>query len=718
MKLEKQTTVIERGGELVERDFGMDLSDAPHIFQILRDTMYSDKPKAVLREYSTNAYDAHIEAGCPNNPILVTLPTAFDLHLKIRDFGPGLSDEGIYNTYVKYGRSTKRDSNDAIGQLGLGSKSAFAYGDSFTITSFHGGTKTIFNAYLDESGVGKVARMHCEPTEEPTGIEITIPVKKTDVGTFHRKAEEVYRYFRILPTIRGVDSFKIQQPTIYYQGNGWACINESTSVAVMGSIGYPLNATAILNLPEDLKNLLDCRLQINFEIGELSISSSRESLQYTEMTCRNIIKKLRIIQGQLKVEVEKKFADCKTEFDALMLYGNLFYRGSNSLGTYITKMFRGQSVTWNGKSISHFNRHAHQLPQGVKLVSFTKDYRGTLKKSEKAQGVDYHGAILWAENDNPTKWVIRSQHLWTQTFTGHEHENDARLYVLTFDTDDAREKFIKEMRLEGVDIKKLSAVDLPPPTATGILAGRKDNIKHKLKCFVLDRTKIDKYMGNERSKCWEPVEIEDGVEQVYVQLDRFYPTLFDQQASAEQIAKLLEHVALAGVDIDKTPVYGFKKDAAIPNNFVKLEDWALNKIKAFLQQHNALQKVLDEDTAKQHGSFDVDKILAVEDQFFLPNSPVLIYCQAVRKMRATKANRETYGKLIEFFNRHRPKDATGDFKPTYDLLAMRADIRLRYPMLGLLGFFDSEATNTKSWIAEIVNYINLIDSQGASSNGT
>jgi len=63
---------------------------------ILRDTLYSDKILAVLREYSANAWDAQREIGRGSEPIEVTLPTLQDPTLRIKDKGPGLSKESIF----------------------------------------------------------------------------------------------------------------------------------------------------------------------------------------------------------------------------------------------------------------------------------------------------------------------------------------------------------------------------------------------------------------------------------------------------------------------------------------------------------------------------------------------------------------------------------------------------------------------------------------------
>ena len=86
--------------------FGIKASGLAHIFNVLRNQLYSDKILAVVREYSTNAVDAHIEAGKPDLPIEVTMPNRLNPFLKVRDFGPALTDEEIADIYAFYGEST------------------------------------------------------------------------------------------------------------------------------------------------------------------------------------------------------------------------------------------------------------------------------------------------------------------------------------------------------------------------------------------------------------------------------------------------------------------------------------------------------------------------------------------------------------------------------------------------------------------------------------
>src|SRR5688572_3649345 len=107
MKPQVLVRTVEEQGVLAEGAFGLSnkAEDQAHILSILRDRLYTNKVLAVLREYSANAWDAHVDAGKADVPIKVVLPTKLDPSLIIRDYGKGLSEEEIFEVYVKYGAS-------------------------------------------------------------------------------------------------------------------------------------------------------------------------------------------------------------------------------------------------------------------------------------------------------------------------------------------------------------------------------------------------------------------------------------------------------------------------------------------------------------------------------------------------------------------------------------------------------------------------------------
>jgi len=284
-----------------------------HIMTILRSTLYTDKVLAVLREYSSNAWDSHRLSGKADVPIKVVLPTEMEPELVIRDFGDGMSEEQMYEVFTKYGESTKRESNEAVGMLGIGSKSGFAYSDSFMVTSWNGGAKKVYTAVLDATNVGDLRKLHEEPCGDETGVEIRIPVRINDIYKFERTAQRLFATFVPPPDInthleRDVPIFRCEEGSL---GNG-----RGSWTAVMGCVPYKMDIGQIVGFhpgEEDgdeseqapTRGLLDDedteaairRLHgtLFFDIGAVDISASREELEYSDRTKAALVRSLAVV---------------------------------------------------------------------------------------------------------------------------------------------------------------------------------------------------------------------------------------------------------------------------------------------------------------------------------------------------------------------------------------------------------------------------------------
>ena len=135
MKLGKvENTVVNRG---IQDKYYYQIANTPKLMDMLGNFLYSDKVLAPVRELTTNAIDAHVSAGTTDKPIKFKLPSNLEETptFSIRDYGTGMSEERIIKMYRIYGISTKEDDDDQQGAFGIGSKSPFGYGDSFTTVS-------------------------------------------------------------------------------------------------------------------------------------------------------------------------------------------------------------------------------------------------------------------------------------------------------------------------------------------------------------------------------------------------------------------------------------------------------------------------------------------------------------------------------------------------------------------------------------------------------
>ena len=295
--------IVSNVGEIGE----FRIRNSAKAFNILSSGLYANKIRAIIRELSCNAVDSHVAAGKADTPFDVHLPNSLEPHFSIRDYGTGLSHEQVTNIYTTYFESTKTNSNDFIGALGLGSKSPFSYTDNFTVTAIKDGRKGIYTAFINEQGVPSIALMMEEQTTDPAGVEVRFAVTdRYDFDKFRQEARYVYEYFKLRPVISGSQNFEFKDPAyketniipgVHYAGDG------RNSYAIMGNIKYPIEVPNADQALDGLHGLLACGLVMEFNIGELDFQASREGLSYIPETIQSIKAKLVALNAQLAIHI-------------------------------------------------------------------------------------------------------------------------------------------------------------------------------------------------------------------------------------------------------------------------------------------------------------------------------------------------------------------------------------------------------------------------------
>ena len=134
---------------------------------------YNDPIPSAIREYVANGVDTHRKENRKKR-VLLYLPEVGDEHIRIADFGEGLSLEEIKKIYANFGVSTKRDDNTQIGSFGIGSKAGLAIADEVNITSRKNGVETSFSLIRDDKGIATLLKEE-KQTNFPSGTIITIP---------------------------------------------------------------------------------------------------------------------------------------------------------------------------------------------------------------------------------------------------------------------------------------------------------------------------------------------------------------------------------------------------------------------------------------------------------------------------------------------------------------------------------------------------------------
>ena len=298
--------IVSNVGEIGE----FRIRNSAKAFNILSSGLYANKVRAIIRELSCNAIDSHTAAGKKDTPFDVHLPNQLEPHFSIRDYGTGLTHDQVTNIYTTYFESTKTASNEFIGALGLGSKSPFSYTDNFTVTAIKDGREGIYTAFINEQGVPSIALMMEEQSTEPNGVEVKFSVNdRYDFDKFRQEARSVYKWFKQRPVVSGVDKFEF--PEITYETEniipGVHSVKDGrTTYAIMGNIAYPIEIPQADTSLGDLRQLLNCGLHMEFDIGELDFQASREGLSYIPQTIASIKAKLEKLNAALAGVVAKE----------------------------------------------------------------------------------------------------------------------------------------------------------------------------------------------------------------------------------------------------------------------------------------------------------------------------------------------------------------------------------------------------------------------------
>lgn len=272
-------------------------------FEILSSGLYANKIRAIVRELSCNAYDSHVSAGKATVPFDVHLPTALEPYFSVRDYGIGLTHEQVVSIFTTYFESTKTDSNDLIGGLGLGSKAPFSYTSNFTVTAIKDGKRGVYSAFVSDEGVPSIAMLSQSETDEINGVEIQFSVENQyDFRKFYEEAERVFEYFATVPTFTGHEV--TIRPREYATKNVAPGIHivkgKRQNVAVMGNIAYPIDVPNADKLLKELIAFNDIGLEINFGIGDIEFQASREGLSYTPRTIQAICDKYALFASTLE----------------------------------------------------------------------------------------------------------------------------------------------------------------------------------------------------------------------------------------------------------------------------------------------------------------------------------------------------------------------------------------------------------------------------------
>jgi hypothetical protein len=733
MKLLEHAATVEGSGiDLGEAiDFSISKEGLPLLLNILRNKMYSNKPLAVIRELASNGFDAHVEIGKGNVPIKVTLPNDLSPLLKIRDYGKSLSPEEIQNVFVKYGASTKRHSNDYIGQMGIGAKAPFAYSQSFTITSYQGGWCRVYSAYIDPSQVGQMVQMGESLTEEPDGLEVIVPIQDADIPRFVSEAQKFFAYWKVRPLFEGAElTFPELTPLFMSESGDWIIPVKTsgeveTPVAIMGNVPYSLDADSIdWTGNEELRAILSTGVKLWVNIGELEVSASRESLEYTPQTNRAVISKLKQAQDALVAKVNMDIERAQHLYEAKRLYQKIIKDDSplHELQAAFTK------VTYRGKEVT--SSYFECQSDGVNILKFSQG-----DKQHRASGLYKVDAVAAKRISCDEKVPVFFNDLGTiqqihsridPLLVRHEnalgHERKDEVIVVTVKDEAAWELWKKEAQF---DMPMLLLSSLPKVSMAEIYPrgteGSSGTVNPKRACNVFEYRHIPSeppphYRRRWRWKgrpadYWQPIEIDlENDEGVYVRLNKYVGMEVDNkgievwQVRFQQLGLPWPSriIGLRGSHIKGWPA---------PPNMQDLRSYLVEQVRLKIAQTNPFNQVKERKLCLEQCS-DFGKFLTeIAPNLQHPaNGPLATFVAHYKEMLHEKDSSflDSLQHVCSLLNISLHPDKRNK-KPTlkYDFSAELRAIRKRYPILKAAQY---ELTHSfKRWRPMVQQLMDAVD---------
>lgn len=426
----KRETLSTLTGET--RDFTIRASGKA--FRTLIDGLYSRKIEAAVREICSNAFDAHVAAGIADTPFWVKLPNMLDPNFLVRDYGHSMDHDFVMASYSTLFHSDKENTNAQVGLYGLGSKSPFAYTDSFNVITYRDGVRRAYLCHINSDDIPTIVHQGEEETDEPDGTEVNFAVIGKDINLFSQAVVRMMMGYEVMPKITGetivkpdpvFDQLGIQ---VYpmpknFPGDDRYFLNQ-------GSVLYPWPADPALN---SLKEILTWSREhgplgdytahslmiLKVPIGTFDITPSRESLDLNEESCTALLKYSIELSEKIAKFIDSQYAGVTNRIQSVKKY------------LQISGPFQSEKVTRSHESGIVENKvqtplnndRVHLWPDHIRVAapalwSNTKNRRDIALRSQalgatssdtasgmipgvlwRATGKHYQGvSVIWAEH--------------------------------------------------------------------------------------------------------------------------------------------------------------------------------------------------------------------------------------------------------------------------------------------------------------------------------
>lgn len=742
----------------VNDEFEYAIANNAVAFEAYSSKLYTDKARAIIRELSCNAWDAHVAAGCADKPFEIHLPTNHEPYFSINDYGTGLSHDDMKALFALYFGSNKRGSNKFVGALGLGSKSPFAYdgnGGSYSIISRKDG-KTRMYVASKKDGMPHMEQLgpEMETPDAPNGIEIKFAIATKDIWEWEKKAQVALECFQPSPVVN-IPGFQPKRYEYALKGENWGLRKEAQTPfgyntrAIMGNVqyqvGYLDDAQGVTAIQ---RKILEMPIDMFFPLGALDFAISREALEMKPRTVANILKMADKIYDELIDVVKKQINGCKHAWEAsILLYSLINSTSSSAFGGAsmggLIKAAKDKGLLYGQYDNFVYTEQQTYIDElaydHVTVIAFGHNSRADhrARKASKFLGAasqygDLAAARVKAKTDSTVKKVY--QHRIDVEPNVQFIVNDTKIpgdkYIHYFLQEDRTQQgkttvyFItrnsKEVKPAAAvkEAKKLIAdlgspsyllmselVTKYPQLATVRGSGPK-RLKRNivvLKAHLHDKVR---YTATGWTRAWRvPTDVEHQLaKKYYVVLDKLVAT--DTKFSdVWGMKEFFEHVRASGkfgLDAD-TPVFGVKRgDPVLTNNtgeFVELMSHVYSNVKKIMTPAKTAQLSLHLVPFTQ----DVKDLLThiAKNKPLDADSPIQKFALELADANEhDERNWNSFKRVLDFCER-RQKYTPGqvvNFNEKWN------EVEPLYPMLSFVGSY-----NIRSQIPKLLDYVKLVD---------
>jgi len=428
-----------------DMEISIDLENSLKLFNILIES-YKNPRSSLVREYTSNAWDANAIVGKNNVPVVVKIDEdEAGWYIEFIDEGVGMTYNFFRTTFSKLLKSTKEKTNEQIGGFGIGSKTALSYTNYFYITSAKQGRRNQFAIFRESSRAPKITKLKSEKCSlEDTGTSVKVYfntdkyTERSEIDNFCKICTAELAYFdNVIFKFKNNSSYnnsynnsKIIEGKYFKYKKDDVLFESHNTHMVLGKVRYNIDYKELGLDSSDYRT----NVAIKFEIGELQVHMNRETVIYTD-ECKKLIKeRLELAYDEL-AELYNKTKTPNTDYRKYLTEVKNDTDGFKLLPVKVSE-FSTNYIALSGKAMETRLKPITYLYNN--LLGITEDKKSLLQSSYKLGKFSYFKSII-------NNKLVREHNITTDKLTFINHLKGKT--VLIAKTAEEYERLIKNKYL-------------------------------------------------------------------------------------------------------------------------------------------------------------------------------------------------------------------------------------------------------------------------------